>query len=72
MRKNISVSLLIHVLIVVGFSAHILSTDQTYSLRMITGFLFCEITVVLNIGDSYPKQVRGSYGNEDYMLDFGP
>ena len=39
MRENLFVSLLILVWIVVGFSTHILSTDQTCSLRMITGFL---------------------------------
>ena len=39
MRENLFVSLLILVCIVVGFSTHILSTDQTCLLRMITGFL---------------------------------
>ena len=39
MRENLFVSLLILVWTVVGFSTHILSTDQTCFVRMITGFL---------------------------------
>ena len=39
MRENLFVSFLIIVWIVVGFSTHIFSTDQTCFLRMITGFL---------------------------------
>ena len=40
MRENLFVSLFILVWIVVGFSALILSTEQTCFLLMIAGFLF--------------------------------
>ena len=38
-RKDLFVSMLINVWIVVGFSNHILATHKTCFLRMITGFL---------------------------------